>query len=172
MADDQYPAARRGPAIDPGADEQVVIERTGRGWQQWRDLIDAWPGHRDGHTAVARWLEQEHGVDGWWAQQLTVGWERLSGRRLPNQLADGTFTANRSATIEVDAEVLRAHLLDADLRAALFPGEAPELRSRPTSKNVRLGVGEGVAELALRPKPDGRVTVTVQHHKQIGRAHV
>lgn len=150
---------------DPGTHVEVVRERTGRGWDQWRALIDAWPGHGDGHTAVARWLEQEHGIDGWWAQQVTVGWERITGRRLPNQLADGTFTASRSATRSLDADALRARLLDDLERAALFPGLVAELRSRPTSKNVRLGLPEGVAEVSLVTKPDGRVTVTVQHQK-------
>lgn len=155
----------RGWVADPGTDVEVVRERTGRDWDQWRALIDAWSGHADGHTAVARWLEQEHGVDGWWAQQVTVGWERITGRRLPNQLADGTFTAGRSATRSLDADALRSRLLDDPGRAALFPEMATELRSRPTSKNVRLGLPEGVAELSLATKPDGRVTVTVQHQK-------
>ncbi len=82
--DDQGTAGRRGPATDPGVDEQVVRERTGRGWEQWCALID-----------------------GWWAQQLTVGRERLTDRRLANELADGTFTTSHSATVAVDAEVLR-----------------------------------------------------------------
>lgn len=150
---------------DPGTDTEAVRERTGRDWDQWRTLIDAWPGHGDGHTAVARWLEQEHGVDGWWAQQVTVGWERITGRRLPNQLADGTFTASRSATRSLDADALRARLLDDAQRITLFPEVATELRSRPSSKNVRLGLPEGVAELTLVPKPDGRVAVTIQHLK-------
>lgn len=150
---------------DPGADDEVVRERTGRSWDEWREAIDAWPGHADGHAAVARWLEDDHGVDGWWAQQVTVGWERITGRRLPNQLADGTFTAGRSATITVDADALRARLLDDTQRATLFPDGATTLRSRPTSRNVRLAFEEGVAELAMAPKPDGRVTITVQHHK-------
>lgn len=150
---------------DPGATDELVRERTGKGWDEWREAIDAWPGNLDGHTAVARWVEEEHGIDAWWAQQVTVGWERITGRRLPNQLADGSFTASRSATVEVDAEELRARLLDDEQRAALFPDHATTLRSRPTSRNVRLGLPEGVAELAMAPKPDGRVTITVQHHK-------
>jgi hypothetical protein len=154
-----------GWAADPGTDDGLVQERTGRGWDEWRALIDAWPGHTDGHTAVARWLEQTHGIDGWWAQQVTVGWERISGRRLPNQLADGTFTAGRSATLTVDADTLRARLLDAERRSALFPNHATELRSRPTSKSIRLAFEEGVAEVAIASKPDGRVTITIQHQK-------
>jgi hypothetical protein len=154
-----------GWVADPGTDDEVVRERTGRGWDEWRTLIDAWPGNVDGHAAVARWVEEEHGVDGWWAQQVTVGWERITGRRLPNQLADGTFTASRSATLAVDADQLRARLLDDEQRAALFPDDATTLRSRPTSKDVRLAFDEGVAEVAIARKPDGRVTITIQHQK-------
>ncbi|MFP4311139.1 MAG: hypothetical protein ACLFS9_04050 [Nitriliruptoraceae bacterium] len=155
----------RGWIADPGVAVEVVRERTGRDWDQWRTLIDAWPGHTDGHTAVARWLEHEHAIDGWWAQQVTVGWERITGRRLPNQLADGTFTAGRSATRSLDADAVRTRLLDDAGRAAIFPGMATELRSRPTSKNVRIGLPEGVAEVSLATRSDGRVTVTIQHQK-------
>lgn len=114
---------------------------------------------------VASWLEDEHDLDGWWAQAVTVGWERITGRRLPHQMADGTFTANRSATITTDPAALREMLLDDDDRAALFPGMDPELRSRPTSKNVRVGLTDGVAEIAIDPKDDRRATVTVAHAK-------
>jgi hypothetical protein len=94
-----------------------------------------------------------------------VGWERITGRRRPYQVADGTFTANRSATITTDPEALREMLLDEDGRAALFPGVEPQLRSRPTSKNLRIGLTDGVAEIAIAPRGDGRVTITVSHAK-------
>ena len=177
---ERYGAARRaligqaGAPATPDADswvsepehtDAVIRERTGRAWAEWRELIDAWPGHRQGHAAVASWLQDEHGVHGWWAQAVTVGWERITGRRLPNQMDDGTFTSNRSATIATDVAALRELLLDEDGRAALFPGLDPELRSRPTSKNVRIGLGGGVAEIALAPRADGRATITVSHSK-------
>lgn len=47
----------------------------------------------------------------------------------------------------------------------MFPGEEVELRSRPTSKNIRLGIGGGVAEISLAPKGDGRAVVAVGHAK-------
>ena len=161
-------AAPRGPRAwvsEPQHPDALVRENTGRGWEEWRDLIDAWPGHSDGHTAVASWLQDEHGIDGWWAQAVTVGWERISGHRLPGQMADGTFTANASATITVDTAALRELLLDADARPDLFPGMETTLRSRPASKNVRLGMPEGVAMLWTDPKDNGRVAVGVQHAK-------
>lgn len=155
----------RGWVADPGHTDDAIRANTGRDWEQWRALIDAWPGHADGHAAVAAWLHDEHGVPGWWAQSVTVGWERITGRRLKHQMADGTFTANRSATITIDPDALRELLLDADGRAALFPGMDVTLRSRPTSKNLRLGFEDGIAEVAVAPRDDGRATVSVAHTK-------
>lgn len=156
----------------PEHTEEVIRANTGRGWEEWRDLIDAWPGHADGHSAVAEWLQHEHRVDGWWAQAVTGGWERITGRRLPHQMADGTFTANKSATITADHQAVREMLLEETGRADLFPGLAPELRSRPTSKNVRIGLQQGVAEINLSPKDNGRATVTVAHAKLPSSADV
>ena len=156
---------QRGWVSEPEHTDEVIGTNTGRGWEQWRELIDAWPGHRDGHTAIAAWLQGEHGVDGWWAQAVTGGWERITGRRLPYQMADGSFTANKSATITTDHDVLREMLLDEEGRADLFPGLDAKLRSRPASKNVRIGLEQGVAEISLAQKDDRRVTVTVAHSK-------
>lgn len=142
---------------------EAVLDATGRGWDDWRRIIDAWPGHDEGHAAVARYLEAEHGVPGWWAQSVTVGWERITGRRLPHQRADGTFSAGRSRTITADAAQLREWLLDEAARASLFPGDAPELRSRPTSRYLRLALGTGTAQLSVEPAGEGRVKVTVEH---------
>lgn len=151
---------------EPEHTDEVVRTNTGRGWDEWRALIDAWSGHGDGHAAVAAWLQSEHAVPGWWAQSVTVGWERITGRRLPHQVADGTFTANRSATITIDAAELRELLLDEGGRAVLFPDMPVTLRSRTTSKNVRLGIeDEGLAEVAIAPRDNGRATVTIAHAK-------
>ncbi len=163
-ADDLAPRTRTWVA-EPEMGDPILIERTGRGWEAWCDLIDAWPGHEDGHAAIAAWITDEHGIDAWWAQTITVGWERITGRRLPHQMPDGTFTAGRSRTVAVDAEQLRALLLDDEARTDLFPALPTELRSKPTSKNVRLALGPGVAEIALTPRTDGRTKVAVQHHK-------
>ncbi|MBW3664998.1 MAG: DUF4287 domain-containing protein [Actinobacteria bacterium] len=174
---EKYGAARRvlieqatrrssaGWVAEPEQTDEVIRDRTGRGWDEWRELIDAWPGHDEGHGAVAAWLQAEHDVDGWWAQAVTLGWERITGRRLRHQMVDGTFTANRSATITVEVDSLRELLLDADGRELLFPGIDVELRSRPTSKNVRLGLGDGIVQIAIVPRDDDRATVHVAHEK-------
>jgi hypothetical protein len=169
---ERYVAARRalltepdGWVSRPDTADDAIREATGRGWDEWRAVIDAWPGHDRGHTAVARWLVDEHGVPGWWAQNVTVGWERITGRRLPNQRTDGTFNANRTRTVTVDRDALRALLLDDEGRDDLFPGLEVTLRSKPTAKALRFGVGPGVAIIALDPLADGRTTISVAHEK-------
>jgi hypothetical protein len=161
-------AARRSPGgwvSEPPQSDAVIKEHTGRGLDAWRELIESWPGHSDGHGAVAAWLQSQHGVDGWWAQSVTVGWERISGRRLPHQMADGTFTANVSATMQVDPAALRELLLDDGGRADLFRGLDPTLRSRPTSKSIGIGLVDGVAQFSIVPKANDRATVYVAHEK-------
>ncbi len=149
---------------EPDLADDAVTKGTGRGWNAWCDLIDAWPGHVRGHTAIAQWLVDQHGVDRWWAQGITVGWERITGARLPHQMADGTFTAAKSRTITGSAAALRSMLLDAPSRTDLFPGHTSSLKSKPTSKAIRLEIGDGIAQFdVVDAKGDGRVTVTVSH---------
>ena len=64
-------SGKRQWASEPEMAEDTLREATGRGWDEWCDIIDAWPGHADGHTAIATYVREEHGVDGWWAQTVT-----------------------------------------------------------------------------------------------------
>ncbi len=150
---------------EPEMGEEAVTAGTGRGWDEWCDLIDGWPGRTEGHAAIAAHLHRDHGVDQWWAQTVTVGYERITGLRLPHQRADGTFTAGKSRTVAVDGDELRRLLLDDDHRADLLGGVDAELRSKPTSKSIRLAIDPGIAVVDLSPAGDGRTKVTVAHER-------
>ena len=162
---EQSSSGKRQWASEPEMAEDTLREATGHGWNEWCDIIDAWPGHADGHTAIATFVREEHGVDGWWAQTVTVGYERITGLRLPHQQPDGTFSAGKSRTVTVDPELLREMLLDDDDRADLFPGLETKLRSRLTSKVLRIGIGPGTAQIALDAQDDGQVKITIAHDK-------
>lgn len=152
-------------AAEPEHSDDAVRAATGRGWDEWVTVIDGGPAAADGHAAVAAWLQEKHGVAGWWAQSVTGGWERITGRRLPHQMADGTFTANKARTMVVDVDTVRALLVDDDGREALLPGRDTTLRSRATSKSLRVELEQGVALFAFDDRGDGRTTVTVAHEK-------
>jgi hypothetical protein len=51
----------------------------------------------------------EQGVDPWWAQGVTVGYEQARGIRSPGQRQDGTFEVSVTRTIAAEVEpALRA----------------------------------------------------------------
>jgi hypothetical protein len=163
-------ARRRSWQSEPETGDDAVVAATGRSWDDWVDLIEAdgplsTPPSMGDHRAIAAWLGEHHGLDGWWAQTVTGGFERITGIRLPYQRPDGTFTAGRSATVRVDHDDLRAVLLDDDGRADLFPGRRAELLSKRSAKAIRLAVGPGVARIQLQPVDDERVTVSVAHER-------
>lgn len=155
---------RRTWVAPPETSDEAVTRATGRGWDEWVDIIEAGPHGDADHPAIAAWLQAEQDLSGWWAQTVTVGFERITGRRLPYQRPDGTFTASKSATVDVDAAVLRALLLNDEDRAGLFPDQQTELRSKPTSKSIRIRIGPGDALFGVSATGD-RTKVTIAHEK-------
>ncbi len=159
------PGRRRTWKSEPEVRDEAVQAATGRGWEDWCDFIEAWPGHSDGHTAIAAYLLSTGEVDAWWAQSVTGGYERIVGLRLPHQRPDGTFTGGKSRIVDVDRVQLRALLLDDDARRSLFPGHNTELCSRPTSKVIRIRIGPGVAHISLTEASDERSRVSIDHRQ-------
>src|SRR5688572_14932663 len=75
--------------------EAAVRKRTGRGWAEWFALLDSWGAARREHPEIARWLVANHEVSGWWAQGITVSYERVRGLRAPHQVKSGfSISAN------------------------------------------------------------------------------
>ncbi len=101
--------------------DEKIRENTGHGWDEWTDLIEAGPGRLAGHTAIAAWVQVEHSLTGWWAQGVTVGYERIAGLRLPGQTPDGAFSVSRSRVLEIPVELLRAAVAQASAPAAHPP---------------------------------------------------
>jgi hypothetical protein len=149
----------------PEVNDESIRKATDRGWDEWCDLIDAWPGNRDGHTAIAKFIHEELGLGGWWGQGVAVGYERITGLRLPHQMADGTFTASKSRTVDIDVEALREMLLSDEARVDLFASVQTELRSKHTAKVLKISVGPGVAAFYVDVAKDGRTKLTIAHEK-------
>lgn len=161
----------RGWVAEPESSDEVIKAKTGRGWDEWVALIDAGPGRDAGHTAIATWLREAHDVHPWWAQGVTVGYERITGIRLPGQMPDGTFTVSRSRTLPGSVAAMRALLLDDGARAGLLPRLRSRLRSSPTAKQLRFdlvddasGDGAGVLAVSVDEAKSG-VKLVITHEK-------
>ena len=155
-------------AAEPVQTDEAIRERTGHAWEEWVDLIDAGPGREAGHTRIAAWVHAEHGVDGWWAQGVTVGYERITGLRLPGQMPDGSFSVSRTRVLALERDQVRARLLDEGTRGDLLPGFDTVLRSKPASKALRFALARadeplGTILFSTDPLPDGRLRLGVTH---------
>ena len=118
------------------------------------------------HPEIARWLVDEHGVDGWWAQELTVRYEMASGRRKPGQRPDG-FSITSSKTIGVPVEALYDAFVDAAVRARWLPVDGIRVRTATPHRTARFDWKGGAERLAIgfTAKGDAQSTVAIEHSR-------
>ena len=100
--DEPAPLSR---AADPGINEESIRRKTGRGWDDWLKVLDDWGATERPHREIARHLVDAHGVPGWWAQWVTVGYERARGLRARHQTARG-FEVSVSKTLPATPDVV------------------------------------------------------------------
>lgn len=93
-------------ARQAGMSDDAVRAKTGKDWAGWVAELDRAGGVARPHRELARWLASEHGLGAWWAQTVTVGYERIRGRRVTGQRSDGTFQVSKSKTFAVSLEAL------------------------------------------------------------------
>lgn len=150
--------------------EESLVERTGQGWDQWLKLLDDWGAIDRTHTEIARWLVEEHQVDGWWAQAVTVGYEQARGLRVPGQSSDGTFSASASKTINVPVERLFDAFADEAQRSEWLPDAKLSVRTATPHKTFRADWEDDQTRVAVYfvPKGDGKSQVAIQHEKLAG----
>ncbi len=157
------------PATDADAlltSDESIRRATGRGSGDWFGLLDDWGASERRHPEIARWLMDEHGVDGWWAQNLTVSYERARGMRARHQMTTG-FAIAVTRTIDVDPARLLAAFTDAAIRPRWLPDA--ELEQRPTraANTARFDWSDPPSRLVVTvaPKAPGKTTVTLQHER-------
>ncbi|MBF8268023.1 MAG: hypothetical protein HW388_1531 [Dehalococcoidia bacterium] len=61
--------------------DEAVQAKTGKGWEEWLAILDAWGMREKGHTLAARHLQHDHGLSPWWAQAVTIRYEWERGLR-------------------------------------------------------------------------------------------
>ena len=101
-------AAKRAPAAAKmPVSDAAVKAKTGRTWAQWCAVLDRAKADAMSHREIASMLHAKFDVGDWWAQMVTVGYERAKGKRAVNQTAQG-FRTNISRTIPSPASAVYA----------------------------------------------------------------
>ena len=138
----------------PGMSDAAIQRGSGRTWDEWFAILDAWDAPTKGHTAIARHIAVDHGVDGWWAQNVTVGYERARGLRAVNQRPDG-YSVNASRTYPVSVQTLFARMTEQ-------PGDGLRLRTSQPDRSARFDVLENGTKVSATFSGRGPEKASVQ----------
>ncbi|WP_418956943.1 hypothetical protein [Streptomyces tritici] len=158
------PAGRK---ITEKLSDEALADATGKGWAEWFALLDAWGAAGQGHTAIARHLVEAHGVNGWHAQSITVGYEQERGLRAVGQSSGGGWQASVSKTVAAPAERCTAAFADEELRRRWLPEGGLEVRTHRPGKSLTADWGGGAGRIAvhLTPKGEARTQIGLGHTK-------
>ena len=148
-------------------DQEPDVGPTGRPYREWFAELDAWGATEAPHKEIAAWLRTERGVAGWWAQNITVEYERARGLRAVGQGRDGLFSVGATKTIAVPVEELYAAVTDPRRREEWLPGVHLNERTATPYRTARYDWGEGSTRVVagFDAKGEGKCQLSIQHEK-------
>lgn len=152
-------------AADRPSDDKIK-DATGKKWDAWFSILDRWGARERKHGETVHFLMDEHQVSGWWAQSITVGYERARGMRLKHQQADG-FTIYASKTVAVPIDVLYDAFVNPRSRRKWLIGGTMSLRTSQPGHTARFSWGDGSTRVSASfvDKGPSKSTVAVAHER-------
>ena len=164
--------------------EAKCTEKTGYGFDYWFEVLDRFRAPTQGHTAAARHLQRDHGVSAWYAQAITVSYERARGLRTLNQTTAGGYQVSVSRVLPVALDVAVGALTRKAHRERWVPDHEPagqaladaltarRMKRGSQATTLRFSAEGATVELRLTPKGDDRATVQVSVSKLANDAAV
>ena len=163
---DPVPAAAEPPVL--ATSDAAIRERTGRGWEEWFDLLDDWGAADRTHRETARFLADLQGLHplAWNVQAIVGSYERTRGLRAPGEHADG-FMISASKTVAVPVERLYDAFVDPAERERWLPGATLRERTATRPLRARFDWGDDGSRVfvSFTAKGDARSTATVSHER-------
>jgi hypothetical protein len=149
-----------------GWTNELVKAKTGCDWDRWVKALDHAKAYQWSHRDIARHIQEKYKTPGWWAQTVTVGYERIKGLRAIGQRRDGAYGADKSRTYPVPLARLYRGFSDKRNRAKWLPDLDLTVRSATKQKSMRIIWPDGTPVVVFfEPKGSRKSTVYVQHGK-------
>lgn len=149
-----------------GMSDAVVKEKTGCQWDRWVKALDHYGATELPHREIVDLVQSKYHVGDWWAQMVTVGYERIKGLRARGQRRDGSYEATKSRTFKVPLATLHHAFADAATRRKWLKETDARVRTSTPPKSIRLGFADGsIVAVGFTSKGDGRSMVALSHAK-------
>ncbi len=147
-----------------GMSDEAVRSKTGRTWQQWVRQLDAIGAARMPHREIAKRLHDSSEISGWWAQMVTVGYERIRGLREIGQRCDGQFQASKSKTFAVPISRLYRSFSVKRTRGRWLGDVDLTIRTSTVDKSMRMTWPDGTSVHAyFSDKGPQKSQLAIQH---------
>ena len=160
------PARIVDPAALAGMSNDKVAAKTSRTWKEWVRVLDADGAADLPHRDIAALLHGKHDVPDWWAQTVTVGYERIKGLRDRGQRRGGGYEAGKSRTFGVPVKVLYDAWANEATRRAWLGRNDVTVRTATSPRGMRLQWPDGtVVIVAFSPKGRSKSMAVVTHTK-------
>jgi len=149
-----------------GRSDAALKANTGCTWERWVRALDRVAAHAWPHREIATYVHEKYKVDGWWAQTVTVGYERIKGLRAIGQRRDGGFEASKSKTFAVPLARLYRAWADVRRRARWLPGVDLTVRTATRNKSMRITWPDRTSvAVGFAGKSAAKAQVAIQHQK-------
>ena len=147
-----------------GMSNDAVRAKTDRTWKEWVQVLDSAGAMSMAHRDIAMYVDKEHDIPGWWAQTVTVGYERIRGLREIGQRRGGGYEVNKSKTVPVPLAKLYRAFSTARTRSRWLPGVKLTVRKANAEKSMRITWEDGTpVDAHFYAKGDRKSQVTIQH---------
>jgi hypothetical protein len=123
--------------------DDKIAAKTGRTWAEWARVLDADNAAAMPHREIASLVHGKHRVADWWAQTVTVGYERIKGLRERGQRRSGAYETNKSRTFDVPVSALFRAWADDKTRSRWLGGVESSVRTATAPKSLRLQWPDG-----------------------------
>jgi len=154
-----------------GRSDAAVKAQTGCTWERWVKALDRVAAHTWPHRRIAQYVHEKYKVPGWWAQTVTVGYERIKGLRAIGQRRDGAFEATKSKVFAVPLARLYRAFSDTRTRARWLPNVDLTVRTATRNKSMRITWPDNTSvQLGFTRKGVSKAQVQIQHGKLPDRA--
>lgn len=162
------------PAADyakvAGMSNETLKAKTGCTWDKWVWALDRVKAHQWPHGEIAEYVVEKYKIDGWWAQTVTVGYERIRGLRERGQRRSGEYEATKSRTMPVSLTKLYRAFSLPRLRSQWLPDVTVTVRKATSNKSIRITWEDGTSvEGWFTSKERSKAQVAVQHRKLPGK---
>src|SRR3989475_2173934 len=149
-----------------GRSDAAVKANTGCTWERWVKALDRVAAHTWPHRRIAEYVSKKYKVPGWWAQTVTVGYERIKGLRAIGQRRDGAFEATKSKVFAVPLARLYRAFSDPRTRTRWLPDVKLTVRTATRNKSMRLTWPDNTSvQLGFFAKGVAKGQVQMQHGK-------